>query len=287
LADQSTTSARQQNITRECHTLPVCYQQAFTNANGELYVQFLDKEKPIPLHPSVVGKINDFYTRTINGVDDDGTEKFFSRFVEGEYAAVAKRIVEEKNKFVFRKDEAIAVLKFVVTQIVRTEAHRRSVEAQAKGPISQDSFLHNLYRKMKLIVETWQQRMPYIKLWTTLPHLQSQFIIGDNPVVCFNNCDEKPVIQSPLPESPKITDLKTSLASSQNGFIVPLSPYVCLTVINSGTRDSVPLVPPQIADPVDVRNLNQMIYRQCVLFVAAQQPEHLSFHRVLRLEIGA
>jgi hypothetical protein len=35
------------------------------------------KDIPIALHPSVVGKINDFYTRKINDIDDHGIEKFF------------------------------------------------------------------------------------------------------------------------------------------------------------------------------------------------------------------
>jgi hypothetical protein len=71
-------SAQRQNITRECHFLPVCYQEPFTNANGELFVQFLDKDEPISLHPKVVGKINDFYARTVNGIDEDRVEKSFS-----------------------------------------------------------------------------------------------------------------------------------------------------------------------------------------------------------------
>jgi hypothetical protein len=131
--DQNATiMSRQQKITRECHFLPICYQQPFTNARGELFVQFLDKDKPIPLHPNVVGKMNGFYTRTINGVEDDAIEKSFSSLVEGNYAAVAKRIAEEKNEFHFKdKNEAFSLLKFVATQIVRTYAHRCCIEKQA------------------------------------------------------------------------------------------------------------------------------------------------------------
>jgi hypothetical protein len=273
------TPAPQQNITRANHYLPVCYQQPFTNAKGELCVQFLDKDEPIYLHPSAVGKINDFYTQTINGVDDDGIEKFFSTFVEGQYATVAKRIREEKSAFVLQTREIPILLKFVVTQIVRTQAHRFCIDEQAGTRVPQGVFIHNMYRKMRMITDRWAQHCPDIILWTTLPYLRSQFITGDNPVLCFSRTEEGPHVQTLLPAMPKIVDLKVSLESSHNGFIVPLSPYVSLTIINSGSRNSVMPRPAQCTDPNVVREFNRMIYNQCVRFVAAQNADCLRFHR--------
>jgi Protein of unknown function (DUF4238) len=265
----------QQNISRENHTLPVCYQNAFTNENGELFVQFLDKDKPIPLHPRVVGKINDFYTRTINGVEDDGIERFFSTFVEGEYAAVAKRIKAEKSEFVLQPSDVATLLKFVATQIVRTQAHLDCINEQAGMKVPRVTFHHNMHRKMKMIADRWMRHTPDVILWTPLPLLRCQFVTGDNPVLCFTHDEDAPRVVSAMP---KIIDLSVSLESSHNGFIVALSPYICLTVINSGKRDTITLRPAQCTDPNVVRNFNRMIYNQCVRFVAAQDPEHLKFH---------
>jgi hypothetical protein len=277
MSQSTATQVPQQNITRENHFLPVCYQQSFTNYDGELCVQFLDKDKPIYLHPSAVGKINDFYTRTINGIDDDGIEQFFM-FVEGQYASVARRIKEDKNEFVPQPDEIAILLKFVITQIVRTQAHRFCIDEQAGAEVPQGVFIHNMLRKMKMIADRWVQHCPDIILWTTLPHLRSQFLTGDNPVLCFCRTEEEPRVQTLLPAMPKIVDLRVSLESSDNGFVVPLSPYICLTVVNSGDRDSVKLRPPQCTDPNVVRDVNRLIYNQCVQFVAAQDAEFLRFH---------
>jgi hypothetical protein len=45
MSQQAAALARQ-NITRSSHTLPVCYQESFTKPDGEIFVQFLDKDKP-------------------------------------------------------------------------------------------------------------------------------------------------------------------------------------------------------------------------------------------------
>ncbi len=269
----------QQNITRANHVLPVCYQQSFTKEDGELFVQFLNRDKPpISLHPARVGVINDFYTRTVDGVEDDGIEKFFSTFVEGDYATVAKRMKELKGDFVLQPDEIPVLLKFVVAQIVRTEAHLECVNQQAGMEVPRGLFIHNMHRKMKLIVDRWRRQVPEVILWTPLPFLATQFITGDNPVLCFCRTQEEPRVQSLVPPEPIIIDLSVSLESSHNGFIVPLSPYLALTVLNSGKRDFIRLRSAQCTDPQVVRDLNRMIYNQCVNFVAAQDPEHLEFH---------
>jgi Protein of unknown function (DUF4238) len=266
----------EQGITRENHALPVCYQLAFTSTDERLWVQFLDKEMPISLHPRTVGKLNDFYTQTIDGIDNDGVEKFFNKFVESQFANVARRIKDEKAEFVLQPADVPVLLKFVAAQIVRTESHRDCINVQAGIKVPQGVFIHNMHRKMKMIADRWTRHMPDVVLWTSLPHLRSQFIMGDNPVLCFSHSDDSGV--SSLPPMPKIIDLKVSLESSQSRFTVPLSPYICLTVINSGNRDKITLKPAQCADPRAVRDINQMIYNQCVRFVAAQEPEFLRLH---------
>jgi hypothetical protein len=251
MTQPATKQQKRQSITRANHVLPVCHQQSFTNPNGELFVQFLNREKPpISLHPTRVGVVNDFYTRTIDGVDDDGIERFFANFVEGDYATVAKRATEEKNEFVFDRDGLFAVLRFVVTQLVRTEAHRRCINVQAGIKVSQDTFIHNMHRKMHMISDQWIAQTPEITLWTPLPCLGVKFITGDNPVVCFTNAGDTSPVQTLVPPEPKIISLSVSLASSHNGFIVPLTPYLCLTILNSVKRDSVKLRPPVFAEPV-------------------------------------
>jgi Protein of unknown function (DUF4238) len=268
-----------QNITRASHVLPICYQQPFTKEDGELFVQFFHRKKPpISLHPLAVGVVNDFYTQTVDGVDDDRIEKFFGRFVEGDYAAVAKRITELKHEFILEPHEVPVLLRFVATQIVRTQAHRECIDQQAGISVPQEVFIHNMHRKMKLIADRWLKHTPDVLLWTPLPHLRTQFITGDNPVVSFSHADNESIVQSFMPPTPRIIDLSVTLESPHNGFIVPLSPYVCLTVINSGERDSIRLRPAQCTDPLVIRDFNRMIYNQCVTFVAAQDPEHIQFH---------
>jgi Protein of unknown function (DUF4238) len=282
MSQLAATQAPKQNVTRANHYLPVCYQQPFTNAEGELCVQFLDKDEPIYLHPRAVGKINDFYTQTINGVDDDGIEKFFGTFVEGQYATVAKRIREQKSAFFPQTREIPILLKFVVTQIVRTQAHRFCIDEQAGTRVPQGVFIDNMYRKMHMITDKWAQHCPVVILWATVPYLRSQFITGDNPVLFFSRTEEGPRgLQTLLSAAPKIIDLKVSLESPLYGFIVPLSPCVCLIVVNlGGHRDSVMMLrPPQCTDPNVVRDFNRMIYNQCVRFVAAQHADCLRFHR--------
>jgi hypothetical protein len=279
MAGAAGTGKIQQNITRANHVLPICYQQSFTKDDGELFVQFLHLDKPpISLHPLKVGVVKDFYTRSVDGADDDGIEKFFGRFVESEYAAIAKRLTALKDTFVLEPLEVGVLLKFVVAQIVRTQAHRECINLQAGINVPQGIFIHNMHRKMKMIADRWLKHTPDVLLWTPLPYLGTQFITGDNPVVCFSTSEVQPRVASLIPPTPKIVDLNVTLESSHNGFIVPLSPYICLTVINSGKRDSVRLRPPQPTDPIVVRDFNRMVYDQCVTFVASRDPEQIRFH---------
>lgn len=139
-------------------------------------------------------------------------------------------------------------------------------------------FLHNMQRKLQLIFDRWERHSPGIFLWTSSPFLSSQFITGDNPVVTFCNTAKQPQIQSLLPPAPEIVNLRESLESSNSGFCVPLSPYIALTVLNSGARNGITVVPSQSVDPRVVGQFNAMIYGQCVNFVAARDPEYLAFH---------
>jgi hypothetical protein len=274
MSQQAVKSAKQ-NITRECHFLPVCYQQGFTNPNGEWFIQFLNHDKPKSLAPVAVGKINDFYTRTVDGVDDDGIEDFFCQFVEGDYARVAKRIKEEKNEFMPQKEDINVFLKFVATQIVRTLAHRHCIDQQAGAKVPPFVFHHNMHRKMRFIIDRWQRQLPDVILETPLPIIGSQFITGDNPIICYTIDENAPAVFPPVP---KILDLKQTLESAQNGFLVALSPYIRLAVVNSSVRKEITLQPPRCIETHQVRAFNKLIYDQCMQFVGAQDAEHLNFH---------
>jgi hypothetical protein len=122
---------------------------------------------------------------------DDGIEKFFGRFVEGDYAAVAKRITELKDEFVLEPHEVPVLLKFVATQVVRTQAHLECINVQAGIRVPQGLFINAMHRKLKLIVDRWMRHTPDVILWTPLPYVNTQFIRGDNPVLCFSSAGEQ------------------------------------------------------------------------------------------------
>lgn len=263
-----------QNIAKANHTLPVCYQEAFTKPDGELFVRFLGKDQPPKsLHPLSVGIANDFYTRTINGVKDDSIEKFFARFVEGDYASVAKRIKTQRNKFTLDPDDIPILLKFVASQIVRSKAHFLCINEQAGTTVPPWIFLDNMLRKMEKLTTRWVTKAPDLRLWTALPDGAVQFITGDNPVICF--ADSSPSIIKPY-TSHSIISIDDLIETPHSGFIVPLSPYIGLTVHNGGQGNMTRT--PDLAPPSSVRHLNHCIYLQCVQFVAALAPNQLDLH---------
>jgi hypothetical protein len=271
---QQATAQTLQNITRASHTLPICYQGPFTSPNGEIFVQFLDKDKPPKsLHPLCVSLMNHFYTRVVDGVKDDAIEKFFSRHVENDYATVAKRIKSQRNGFTLEPNDVAILLKFVASQVVRSKSHLLCINEQAGMPVPPPIFLDNMLRKMKKLTTRWVTKPPDLRLWTTLPNEAIQFITGDDPVICF--ADSYPSIIKPSTFR-SIINIDELVETPHSGFIVPLSPYIALTVHNGGQGNIIKT--PDFAPLNSVRHLNRCIYEQCVQFVAALDSEQLDFH---------
>jgi hypothetical protein len=164
-------------------------------------------------------------------------------------------------------------MKFVATQIVRVKAHLLCVNEQAGSPVPQRIFFHNMLRKMQKLAGRWSTKPPDFRLWTPFPNTELQFITGDNPVICF--ADSYPSIIKPF-TSRSITNIDELLETPDSGFIVPLSPFVALTLHNGGEGNMIRK--PQYAPPRVVTELNRCIYEQCVQFVAALDEKALGFH---------
>jgi hypothetical protein len=264
------------NITRSNHFLPVCYQKAFADADGKVWVQFLNKDKPpFRMNPQKVGVINRFYTRYVEGVKDDSIENFFSDDVEDLFAPIAKRVKEQASEFTLNDDDIPILLKFVASQIVRTQAHKRCIDEQAGQELSQDTFFHNMGRKMKKMFDAWLAKFPDILLHTPLPIIGNQFITGDNPVTSVTEKVNPTGIETPY-DVLSIVNIDKILQDPNSAFTVPLSPYVCLTVANSGTERI--FRSPQTFDSKWVSVINQRTYGQCVQFVEALHEHTLGFH---------
>lgn len=264
------------NKKRSNHFLPICYQKGFTNPDGLVWVQFLNKEKPpVSLNPISVGKIHKFYTRYTNGLEDDSVETFFQINVEDLYAPIARRIKAEASAFTMEDDDIPILLRFVAAQIVRTQAHKRCIDEQAGIPLGPDVFFHNMGRKMKKIFDAWLRKFPNILLHTPLPVIGSHFITGDNPVVSVTGNVDFKGIETPF-DSLTIVNIDKILEDASSEFTLPMSPYVCLTVVNRGTGQI--FRSPQSLEPVWVSRINQRIYGQCVQFVEAMDARSLSFH---------
>jgi hypothetical protein len=265
-----------QNKKRNNHYLPICYQKPFSDGDGLVWVQFLDQDTP-PRHlnPKSVGAIYKFYTRYVNGVEDDSIENFFHKFVEDFYAPIARRVQDEMDKFVLTRDDVPVLLRFVSSQVVRTEAHRQCIQTQAGGVIAPDVFHHNLSRKMGLITEAWIQRPPDIHLRTSLPYVGSHYVTGDSPVITFAVKDDQET-----GEIPAILDIQETLANSKSGFSVPLSPYVRVIVLNGGSGEVKSKAESETPDVVS--KMNDLTYGQCVQFVESMDEKSLIYYRQRR-----
>ena len=265
------------NKKRSNHFVPICYQKAFTNADGLVWVQYLNEDRPpLPLSPKSVAVINKYYTRFINGIEDDSIENAFQTLVEDHYAPIARRIKEQKSDFELTTEDVPVLLKFVAAQVVRTEAHRRCIEEQAGTAVSSDIFLHNIGRKLLKIVAAWKESLPDMTLYTSLPFVGSHFITGDSPVIAFGGKTDHSVIERPA-DMQTIVNIDKILEDPNSGFILPLSPYVCLMIRNNGSSQM--MRSPQPREPDFVSKTNDLLYRQCVQFVEAMDERSLVFYK--------
>jgi hypothetical protein len=261
-------------LKRRHHFLPECYQKAFVNDSGRVWVKFADRPRPEIRNPDSVGRQRSFYIRTQNGKEDDKIEDFFAKEVESHFTALSQRIKNERNEFSEISENELGVLaRFMASQIVRTMGHKQTIEEQAGFPVDKGTFLRVMLRKLWALMDDWIRNRPQFYFYTSLPHVGDRFITGDNPVLILQINDNK--IWTPTDEPRlQITDLANILQHPNHQFWMPLSPYVCVSV--RGHWQELPNLPPRTMDPQEVRLFNSQVRGQCKLFTIARDKESLT-----------
>jgi Protein of unknown function (DUF4238) len=261
------------NLQRWNHYLAECYQEGFTDANGQVWVKFIGKS-PVRRNPRSVGRRRSLYVRNVNGTEDDRIERFLSHEVETPFASLAQRIKNEREKFSdITAAEQAALLKFVASQAVRTLGHRHCVDIQAGWPVDGNTFLRVMMRQMWTMADIWLKNPPKLRFFTTLPYIGERFISGDHPVVVIHVRDNPVWVPTDDPKA-EITQLSDLLTTPNCGFWVPLSPYICVSV---QPQDGVKtFLPPEPLEPPQVRMFNQLLRGQSRHFILARDKESLN-----------
>ena len=262
------------NLQRRNHYVAECLQEGFTDANGLVWVKFSDKPEPEHRNPRSVGRQRSLYIREVNGKPDDGVEKFLSHSVETPFAALARRVKDEREKFnQISTPEQCALLLFVATQTVRTLAHKHCVDVQAGRAVDNRTFLRTMLRQMHTMADLWLKHPPTLRFFTSLPYIGEHFIAGDHPVLVIQVRDNPVWIPTDEPKA-QITQLNDILTGPNYGFWLPLSPYVCVSIQpKSDTRS---YLPPEPLDPRQVRQMNQLLRDQCKKFILARDKHSLN-----------
>jgi hypothetical protein len=261
------------NLQRDNHYLPQCYQEGFTDANGQLWVRFPGKEPQIR-NPRSVGKKRSLYIRDVNGVEDDKIEQFLSREIETPFAYLVQRIKNEREQFgSITAQEQAALLKFVASQTVRTLGHRRCIDVQAGREVDRATFHQTMLRQMYTMLNVWGMNPPKLRFFTTVPLVSDHFISGDNPVyVVF--LEANPVWTPTEEPQQKITKLTDLLDMPNVGFWLHLSPYIAVSVEPRDAAQT--FFPPESIEPRRVRLMNQLLRGQCSEFVLARDRASLN-----------
>jgi hypothetical protein len=261
------------NLKRRNHYLPVCYQTGFANSSGQVWVKFADKPKPELRNPMSVGRKQSLYIIERDGIETDKVEDFFSKEIETPFAALSQRIKDEKDKFSGISGKESGVLaRFVASQAVRTLAHKECIGEQARGPVDSNTFVRVMGKKTITLLDSWIKHPPQFHFYTSLPHVADRFISGDHPVLVIVEHDNPIWLPTSEPKL-NITSLGDILKSPKHGFLISLSPYVCLSIHGTGDRE--PHLPPQTVDPQFVRFLTDRIRGQSKVFVLARDVESL------------
>lgn len=261
-----------QNLQRDNHFLPECYQRGFADNTGRVWVKEAGKTEPRHRRVEKVGRRRSFYIRSVRGVEDDSIEKFFGKEVEDGFARVAQKIKTEGHKIELSGVECAFVARFVAVQTVRTVAHHRCIEELAGGPVDRSTYLNLMVRQIWAITKAWDDGIPNFQFLTTLPFVTQHFITGDSPVLVFTSKDG--TISTPVAKAtPTITMLPELLENRQTQFFVTLSPYMAVSVGQLGP--SAPLTQLTSIDPIAVLKLNQHIREQSQLFTLARDRESL------------
>jgi hypothetical protein len=260
------------NLQRENHFLPECYQRGFTDDTGRVWVKEADKTEPRHRRVEKVGRRRNFYIRSINGVEDDSIEKFFSKEVEDGFARVSKKIKTEGHKIELSAAECGFIARFVATQTVRTVAHHRCIERLAGGTVNRSTYLNLIVRQIWAITKAWDDDIPNFQFLTTLPFVTHHFITCDSPVLVFTAKDgtiSTPVVKA----TPTITMLPELLENQQTQFLITLSPYMAVSVGRLGPNAPLTLLTP--LEPISVLRINQHLRDQSQLFTLARDRESL------------
>jgi len=261
------------NLKRLNHYLPVCYQRGFANSAGQVWVRFSDKPKPEPRKPTTVGFKRSFYIIEENGGETDRVEDFFNKTVETPFARLSRRISEQQDELSTISGFELGVLaRFVASQAVRTAAHKKCVEEQARSPVSSTVFVRVMARLSWTILNNWINSNPNFHFYTSLPHVADRFITGDHPVVVMVQ-NENMVWQPRDDPQRAIRKLEDILNDPGYAFHLPLSPYIAVCIHGKGGRCA---LPPRQVDPLEVRALNDKIRGQSEFFTLARDPESLT-----------
>lgn len=218
--------------------------------------------------------LGDLYIRNVNGMEDDGIEDFLGRQIEDDYAHLAQRIRNERDKFAnIKLEEGAALLRFVASQAVRTPAHLQCVNTQAGRPVGKNDFLQVMLRQTKTMCDFWVKNPPYLRFFTTLPFVEERFIAGDSPVIILQFWDNPVWMPTDEPKL-RITDLTDILTHPKYEISLPLSPYVAVTV--HPRVGPAPSLLPDTMEPPMVRRFNKMIRNQSRIFILARDKESLN-----------
>lgn len=255
-------------LKRDNHFLPVCYQKGFADSSGKVWVKFAGRQKPVHRSPKSVGKEQNLYIRNKGGVEDDKFEDFFNKEVENDFARLSQRVKREQNHLSsLTGKERGALGKFVASQTVRTRANKQSMEEQVGRALSTNEFLAKMAKQMKAIIGRWETDPPSFDSYTSLPCVGERFITGDNPVLVVQEHDNHLWTPTDNPQQ-AITGLQVLLNNPKGSFRVALSPYICVFLRPQGGGEV--HLPPQAMGPFDVKHFNNLVHKQCNLFILAR-----------------
>jgi hypothetical protein len=260
-------------LRRENHYLLQCYQKAFADSDGHVWVKYSDQSEPERRNPQSVGLKRNLYVRSQSGREDDDVETFFGEEVEDTFAGLSQRIKNEREAFSqISPDELASLLRFVACQTVRTLGHKRCVDEQAGGTVPTNTFVNVMLRQMLEMTGTWLESLADFHFYTSVPNVGERFITGDNPVVVIVVDDATPSAPGELPRA-RITDLAQLLKNPNCGFWLSLSPYVCVSIHGHGDLER--QLPPEPIEPAKVRLFNDYVRGQSKIFTLAGDRESL------------
>jgi len=264
----------QAKLKRNNHFVPICYQKGFADSSKKVWVKFAGQQKPVHWSPKCVGKEQNLYIRSVGGVEDDKFEDFFDKQVENDFARLSQRVKREQDQLSTVTGKELGALgKFVASQTVRTLANRLCMEEQLCHALNSNEFLAEMGKQWTAILRSWQTDLPGFDFYTSLPHVRKYFITGDNPVLLIVENDNP--IWTPTDEPQRAAASPVEILDNPKAsFRVALSPYMCVYLHAHGGGEA--HLPPQTMEPSGVRSFNDLIRKQCNLFILARDEESLT-----------